>query len=329
MFSSYPTGIAYFRPPNPPRADHAKHLSIIKHDLGFDVVRLRLQWNAIHCDPDFFDWEEYDSIVDLCESIGLTVMLETSLESAPYWLEQSHPEAHYVNANGREIDLGGYESTQYGGYPGLCFHHVVTRKFGQEYLEALATHFTNRPNVALYDCWNEPHLEPAWNSNYWANIGDQLFCYCGESKNAFRNWLQSRYGTIESLNNTWGRVHREFGEINPPNRHGTYADWLDWGRFWHDELRGEMKWRYDVIRSVDTQRPIMSHSGAVPPFLARAPACIHNWKLASIVDMWGTSYAPKAHNWSLSECAGHDGRHTERGKGKAILDLRNERRSHQ
>jgi hypothetical protein len=106
------------------------------------------------------------------------------------------------------------------------------------------------------------------------------------------------------LNAVWGRTFSEWDDINPPDRNGTYADWLDWGRFWFAELRGEMPWRYDVIRSHDSQRPIMSHSGAVPPFLARSPARIDNWKLASVVDMWGTSYAPKAHNWSMSECAG-------------------------
>lgn len=49
---------------------------------------------------------------------------------------------------------------------------------------------------------------------------------------------------------------------------------------------------------------VISHSGVVPPFLPRLNSCIHNWKLAERADMWGTSYAPKSHNWDLSTCCG-------------------------
>ena len=122
---SYLTGVAYFRPPNPPRAEHAAHLKKIKCDLGFDMVRLRVQWNAIHRAPNDFDWAEYDEIADICEGLGLMILVETSLESAPYWLGREHPEARYVSANGQAMDLGVYESTMFGGYPGLCFDHQL------------------------------------------------------------------------------------------------------------------------------------------------------------------------------------------------------------
>lgn len=268
------------------------------------MVRLRLQWNAIHCAPEAYAWEEYDEIVEICEKIGLLVLVETSLESSPYWLERDHPESRYVSANGHPMELGVYESTQYGGYPGLCFHHQAIREHGQRFLAELVRHFQPRSVVRWYDCWNEPHLEPAWVSNYWANLGDRLFCYCTESRLAFRGWLARKYGNLGVLNATWGRAYAEWEDVQPPNRHGTYADWLDWGRFWHDDLGDHLRWRYEAIKAADRSRPVMSHSGAVPPFLGRANAFIHNWKLARGADFWGTSYAPKAHYWQLGDCAG-------------------------
>lgn len=301
---AYLYGTQYFRPPNPPRHEHAFHLAKIKNELGFDIIRLRLQWNAIHRRPDHHDWSEYDEICDHCDRLGLGYFIETSLESSPYWLERAHPEARYVSANGQAIELGPYDSTQLGGYPGLCFHHHPVEEHGRAFLTALVAHFRNRKGLVGYDCWNEPHLEPAWICNYWGNTGDRLFCYCGETRRAFRSWLADKYGEVEVLNSTWGRAYGEWDDISPPNRHGTYADWLDWGRFWFDWLQGHMQWRYDAIKAADPSRFVMSHSGAVPPFLPRANAFIHNWKLAAPVDMWGTSFAPKYHNWSLSECAG-------------------------
>ena len=302
--SAYLYGTAYFRPPNPPRHEHREHLTKIRQELGFDVIRLRMQWNAIHRQPDRYDWDEYDEIAAICDELGLHFFLETSLESAPYWLERSHPEARYVSANGQAMELGPYDATQFGGYPGLCFDHQAVRQHGEHFLRELSGHFRHHPMLLGYDCWNEPHLEPAWVCNYWGNMGDRLFCYCQETRAQFRRWLADKYETVQNLNATWGRAYGEWEDINPPNRHGTYADWLDWGRFWHDQLAGHMRWRYKILKEVDPDRFVMSHSGAVPPFLPRPNAYIHNWKLAEPVDLWGTSYAPKYHNWDLSTCCG-------------------------
>ncbi len=302
--SAYLYGTAYLRPPNPPRSEHRRHLTKIREELGFDLIRIRMQWNAIHRQPDRFDWEEYDEIASICNDLGLQFLLETSLESAPYWLERAHPESRYVSANGQAMELGPYDSTQFGGYPGLCFDHEVVKQHGERYLRELAGRFCDNPMLIGFDCWNEPHLEPAWVCNYWGNMGDRLFCYCQETRAAFRRWLSNKYQTIEILNNTWGRAYGEWDDINPPNRHGNYADWLDWGRFWFDQLGDHMRWRYDILKSVAPDHFVMSHSGAVPPFLPRPNAYIHNWKLAEHVDMWGTSFAPKYHNWDLGTCCG-------------------------
>lgn len=301
---AYLYGTHYFRPPNPPRSEHLFHLRQIKEVLKFDLVRVRMQWNAIQRLPDRCDWAEYDQIMEICGDLKLRVMLETNLESAPYWLERAHPESRYVSASGVAMELGPYDSTQFGGYPGLCFHHDSIRAAAGKFLQELVDRFRSCEALLGYDCWNEPHLEPAWVCNYWANMGERLFCYCQASRLAFRKWLAGKYGSIGTLNERWGRAYGEWDDINPPNRHGTYADWLDWTRFWREQLGEHMQWRYDQIRSKDADHFIMSHSGAVPPFLPRPNAFIDNPRFAQAVDLWGTSFAPKYHNWDLATCAG-------------------------
>ena len=301
---TYLYGTHYFRPPNPPRDQHRFHLKQIKQELGFDLIKLRMQWNAIHRDPGHFQWDEYDQIADICGELDLAFLLEINMETSPYWLERACPEARYVSANGQAIELGPYDSTPYGGFPGLCFHHGPVQQHGREYLVALVNHFAGRQELLGYDCWNEPHLEPAWIGNYWGNMGDRLFCYCEETKKTFRHWLTDKYQQVETLNQTWGRAYGQWNDIQPPNRHGHYADWLDWGRFWYDQLHDHMKWRYEAIKEYDPSRFVKSHSGAVPPFLSRPNAFIHNWRLAEPVDMWGCSFSPAKHNWDLSNCAG-------------------------
>lgn len=297
-------GTHYHRPPNPPREQHNFHLPRIKNELGFNLVKFRVQWNAIQRRPEEFDFAELAEMFDICDRIDLNTLVEINLETAPYWLERKYPETRYVSAHGHAIELGPYESTQKGGYPGLCFHNVEVREEGERFLRVLIRSFRDRKSLVGYDCWNEPHLEPAWMSNYWGNMGDRLYCYCEASKRAFREWLEERYADIEILNSRWIRAYGDWDDVNPPNRHGHYADWLDWIRFWFDSLSAHMSWRYRIIKEEDPGRFVKSHSGAVPPFLERPNAFINNWTLAAPVDIWGTSFSPKGHNWSLSECAG-------------------------
>jgi len=297
-------GTHYWRPPNPPEEQHEFHLTRIKKELGFNVVKIRLQWNWLERERGVLYLDEVEKMFNLCDELGLGALAEINLETAPYWLEQAHPETHYVNAKGQPMELGPYDSTQGGGYPGLCFHHKVVREEAERFLKLLVTAIKGHKSLLAYDCWNEPHLEPAWQCNYWADTGEKLYCYCEESREAFRTWLKAKYGDIETLNKTWCRAYTDFSQLTPPNRHGNYADWMDWMRFWFDSLAENMRFRYAAIKAADPDRQVLSHSGAVPPFLPRATAFIHNWKLAEGVDVWGTSFAPKAPDWRLADMGG-------------------------
>ena len=106
----------------------------------------------------------------------------------------------------------------------------------------------------------------------------------------------------------------------PPSRQGHYADWLDWSRFWFDELHEHMRFRYNILKEISPNLFVMSHSGAVPPFLSRANAFIDNWAFAEPVDMWGTSMAPRYQNWGLAESAGILELTRSACKGKKFLD---------
>jgi len=94
-------------------------------------------------------------------------------------------------------------------------------------------------------------------------------------------------------------------------------------RFWFDTLQETMRWRVRVIKEEDPGRMVISHSGAVPPVLPRANACIHNFKLAAPVDFWGTSFAPQSFSWDLATCAQviELTRSASRGKGFWISEM--------
>ncbi|MCK4417403.1 MAG: beta-galactosidase [Candidatus Latescibacteria bacterium] len=167
-----------FRPPNPPRSQHRSHLEMIKKELGFNVVRVWCLWNHCHRAPEVFDFSEHEEIISICDELELSVIFQTVLEDAPYWLEQAHPECRYVDSKGKPDELSGNDNHPSGGHPGLCLDNPVVVKQAERFLKAVAESMKAHTSLLAYDCWNEPHIEPCWNTNYWADMGDLLYCYC-------------------------------------------------------------------------------------------------------------------------------------------------------
>jgi beta-galactosidase len=297
-------GVQYYRKPTPPRDSHRYHLEKIRDELGFNIIKVWVMWNCVEPRPGEYNLEEFGEILSICDELGLKVVVQTILEDAPYWAERTHPEARYVNARGVVQELSGNDSRPSGGHPGLCLDNEVIVTAAQRFLEEVVRACKDHESVLGYDCWNEPHIEPNWNSDHWATSADLLFCYCVGSIAKFRAWLKDKYETLDNLNVGWARAFGYWEDVNPPRRHGNFADWLDWMRFWFSNLQAQQQWRYDVIRQADPSRFCMSHSGGVPPMLARIEAGIDNFTLAKPVDMWGTSVAPLGQNWTTAEAAG-------------------------
>ncbi|MBN2292081.1 MAG: beta-galactosidase, partial [Pirellulales bacterium] len=285
------------------RHQHRFHLEKIKKELGFNVIKNFCQWNSCSRKPGVYDFSEYEEVMSICDEFELNVIVNASLEDAPYWLEKQHPECRYVNSKGMPAELSGNDNHPAGGHPGLCLDNDVIIDEAKRFLREVAESAKRHPSLLGYDCWNEPHIEPNWNTDYWAHTSDILYCYCPESIRRFRQWLMERYENVEALNAAWKRYYGEWDEINPPRRHGNYADWLDWWQFWFDNLQRQMRWRYETLKAADPERFVMSHSGGIPPLLARIESGINNFTLAKEVDMWGTSMAPMAQNWTTAEAA--------------------------
>ena len=102
-------GAHYHRPPNPPADQHEFHLNRINDELGFNVVKFRIQWNWTERTRGQLYLDEVHRMLDLCEKNGLNAICEINLESAPYWLEEEHPDTRYINTRGQAMELGAYD----------------------------------------------------------------------------------------------------------------------------------------------------------------------------------------------------------------------------
>ena len=169
----------------------------------------------------------------------------------------------------------------------------AVRQAAGRFIREMETVVSAHPSMYAYDCWNEPHIEPAWGHHFSETTDELLFCYCTGTIAEFRRWLERRYGSIDRLNEAWVRRYPNWNVIEPPRNRGTYLDWIDWRRFMADRLTDEMRFRVDNVRAVDSHHIIESHGPHHPPVEGTTILGTNAWRLAEIVDTWGLSLFPR------------------------------------
>jgi len=268
-------------------------LRTISQHYHFNIVRVYPTWDYYHRAPDKFVFDEIEEVMKYCDEFGLKVLMGIVMETAPYWLEQAHPEARFVDAKGQAQRLEGSSAQITGGWPGLCLDWEPVREAASRFIRELAKVVAPHPSMYAYDCWNEPHIEPAWQRNIWASPQERLYCYCPQTIVEFQHWLERRYQTIERLNQAWTRQFPNFEAIDPPRAMGTYADWVDWRRYIMDRSTKYMHFRADTVRAADSKHVIESHGAHHPPIDAAVESGTNAWRLAEVVDVWGLSNFPR------------------------------------
>ncbi len=286
-------GTAFYRPPNPPRQQRRKMLQSIAEDYGFNIIRIYPGWDYYNPAPDRFVFDDVDEVLGWCDEFKIKVLMGLVLETAPWWLEQAHPETRYVDAKGNAQRLQGSGNNMTGGWPGLCLDWPPVREAAARYIQALAKFCSSHPSFYAYDCWNEPHIEPAWQRNIWALPQERLYCYCDKTIAAFHAWLEKRYESLDRLNEVWTRRYPSWKAIDPPRAMGTYTDWVDWRRFIIERSTDELRFRVRQLRTADPSHLIEDHAAHHPPIDAIAINGINAWRLAEVVDTWGLSLFPR------------------------------------
>lgn len=282
-------GAQYFRPPNPPRGDWRRDLEAMR-DSGMNTVKLWACWSWMNPEPGVFDFDELDELIGIARELGLTIVVNTIIENAPYWLEQAHPEARYTDQEGRTVQLTAAMNTPGGGWPGLCFDNLGVWEAAERFLGALVERYGDA--VAIWDVWNEPHLEPA---SYYP---ERQFCYCDASLARFDGWLREKYANLDELNGAWARRYGDWAQVAPPRVFEAVPDLIDWRESWFDTLRHWLDRRVAAVRSRRSDAVVMTHV-ALSGFTGQlATHTLDEFTLPGGVDLFGTSSFP---TWLMAD----------------------------
>ncbi len=269
--------------------------------LGFNTVRTWVEWNVGEPREGEYHLENLDLLLKLADEIGLRVIVQVYVDSAPEWVGRKFPEGRYAAQDGQSIPSQAA--------PGYCIDHRGVRKAILDFYAEVARHAQRSPAFYAYDLWSEP---AALN---WAQIGyksEPMFCYCPSSIARFRVWLKNRYGSIENLNEAWHRTFTDWSEVEPP-RYGTiltYTDFMDWRIYYGYKLAEDLKIRNDGMKAVDPGHITTSHAPNPSPLvrtLADPYDPSDDFLMKDSVDYFGTSFYPKLtsadHNWDLNRQA--------------------------
>jgi beta-galactosidase len=153
-------------------------------EAGFSVARMaEFAWSTMEPSAGefYFDWLEY--VIDELAMAGIASVLGTPTAAPPAWLVAQHPDLMAVDENGRRVQFGN-----------RCHYCVNSAEFHAATLRivsAMAEAFGKNPDVIGWQLDNEYNR----------------VCYCERCQKLFQEYLASKFGTLDALNEHWSTAY--------------------------------------------------------------------------------------------------------------------------
>ena len=230
---------ANYHPHDDKNPDKIKSDIQLMKAAGFNVVRMgHLAWDSYEPSEGKFDFEWFDTVMDMMNEAGIKVILDIAIRPAPIWLHNKYPAINIVDANGN-VQYPNHRYMEDIGDPNY-------QKYALRYADSLTKHYGNHPALIAFGIDNEP--------------GDGRISYSENARQRFINWLKKKYNSLDNLNKAWAtqrwsRKINQFDEIGfPVATHITDVPerMLDFRRFVSDEINQAF---FKVIEKVSTNAP--------------------------------------------------------------------------
>lgn len=219
---------------------------ILKQDLeymkqaGINVVTMGMfSWSFLEPEEGSFRLEWLREQVDRLYENGIFTILGTPSGARPKWLSDRYPEVLRVDeARRRQL---------FGGRQNHCYTSALYREKVRRMDEALGKEFKDHPGVLMWHISNE--------------FGGE--CHCPLCQEAFRKWLERKYGSVERLNSSWctafwSHVYQSFDQVEGPSSIGenmVHGLNLDWKRFVTEQTRDFALWEVKALREAGALQP--------------------------------------------------------------------------
>ena len=206
---------------------------------GLNVVRLgHLAWDSYEPSDGKFDFDWFDTVMNMMDKSGIKVILDIAIRPAPIWLHHKYPSIDITDANG-DVQYPNHRYMEDIGDP-------MYQKYALRFADTLTKRYGKHPALLAFGIDNES--------------GDGRISYSETARQRFISWLKNKYSNLENLNKAWAtqrwsRRINQFEEIGfPVATHPTDVPerMLDFRRFISDEINQLL---FKVIEKVNTNAP--------------------------------------------------------------------------
>ena len=284
----------------------------LMREAHINLVRLaEFGWAKLEPEQGRYDFAWLDEAIELLSRYGIRTALGTPTATPPKWFMDRHPEVYPKDRYG--IPRG------FGSRRHYCFNNPVFQEATREIVAKAAERYGDHSNVVAWQVDNEFGCQ------------ETTYCYCESCLQAFRSWLEQRYGTIDALNQAWGTIfwsqtYRDWDEIilptysvcsgaDPLNHGHNPSLTLDYKRFASDSVVAYQKLQIDTIRKFSTKPITHNLMGHFPE--------IDYFKLAQDLDFvaWDNypQIAKQAHSY-LDTAMAHDLMRGTKGKNFWVME---------
>ncbi|WP_317890302.1 beta-galactosidase [Paenibacillus peoriae] len=230
-------------------------------------------WVSLEPEEGVFTFEWMDRILDSFAENGIYAFLATPSGARPAWMSQKYPEVLRVEAN-RVRNLHGFRHNH-------CATSPVYREKVRIMNTKLAERYANHPAVIGWHISNE--------------FGGD--CHCDYCQEAFRAWVQDKYGTLDKLNHAWwttfwSHTITDWSQVESPAPHGetqVHAMNLDWRRFVTDQTADFIKHEIVPLKAANPAIPVTTN-------LMEFFEGLNYWKFADLLDVISWDSYPTWHD---------------------------------
>ncbi len=226
-------------------------------------------WAMLEPAEGHYEFAWLDRLMDRLAENGLRAILATPSAAKPAWMSQKYPEIRLVDEYGRQPHRLRHNH---------CPTSLIYREKVQQINTLLAERYAAHPALLMW------HV-----SNEYGNNG----CRCELCMQAYRVWLQARYGTLANLNRAWWTTfwsHRytDWSQIEPvdPSIHGLMLDWM---RFVSDQVLDFYLAESRPLREITPEVPVMTN-------FMQPNVGLDYWAFAPHVDVISWDSYPRWHS---------------------------------